>query len=120
MPYRFENLETWELARQFANVIYVVVKKFPHDERFGLTSQLRRASVSIVLNIAEGSERKSDKDFIRFLRISYSSMMEVISACYIARDQKYINEKTFYFIYNKSHILGKKINALIKYLNKST
>ena len=117
--YRFENLEVWKLAREFVKVIYTITKDFPKDEMFGLTSQMRRASLSILLNITEGSDRKSDKEFIRFLRIAYTSMEEVIAACYVSLDQKYISQERFNFIYKSSNVLGKKINALIKYLNKS-
>lgn len=56
MPFRFENLETWKLARAFANDCYRVTRAFPKEEVFGLTNQLRRAAVSIVSNIAEGSD----------------------------------------------------------------
>jgi four helix bundle protein len=120
MSYRFEELEVWHLARQFVKVICIVTKDFPKDEQFGLTSQLRRASLSIMLNIAEGSDRKSDKEFIRFLRISYTSLQEVIAGSYVALDQEYISRERFSFIYESSHKIGKKLNALIKYLNKST
>lgn len=74
MTYRFENLEVWKLARQFVNVIYTITKDFPKEEQFDLISQIRRAALSIVLNITEGNDRKSDVEFIRFLRISYTSM----------------------------------------------
>lgn len=118
MTYRFENLEVWKLARQFVKVIYAITKDFPKDELFGLTSQVRRAALSILLNVTEGSDRKSDVEFIRFLRIAYTSMEEVLAGCYIALDQKYVSQERFNFIYEASNILGKKINALIKSLNK--
>ena len=118
MPYRFENLEVWKEARIFVNTIYSITKTFPKDERFSLISQLRRAALSVLLNITEGSDRKSDIEFIRFLRISYTSMEEVIAACYIALDQKYLPQQEFDSIYNLSHILGKKINALIRSIQK--
>lgn len=116
--YRFEQLDVWKLARSFVKVIYAVTKDFPDNERFDLISQLRRASISTMLNIAEGSDRKSDKEFIRFLRIAYTSMQEVIAGCYVALDQEYMSKQRFDFVYTNSHILGKKLNALIKYLNK--
>lgn len=90
------------------NVIYTITKTFPKDEVFGLISQLRRAALSVLLNITEGSDRKSDVEFIRFLRIAYTSMEEVIAACYIALDQGYISKERFDYVYNSSNILGKK------------
>ena len=102
MTYRFENLDVWKLARQFVNLIYLITKKFPKDELFGLTSQMRRAALSILLNITEGSDRKSDVEFIRFLRIAYTSMEEVIAASYISLDQGYINQAELENIYQKT------------------
>ncbi|MEK7084023.1 MAG: four helix bundle protein [Patescibacteria group bacterium] len=116
MPYRFENLEVWKLTRQFVNTIYTATKTFPKEELFGLTSQIRRAALSILLNITEGSDRKSDVEFVRFLRIAYTSMEEVIAGCYIALDQRYLTPDQFNFIYNTSHTIGKKLNALINSL----
>ncbi len=116
MSYRFEQLETWQLARKFVNEVYTLANSFPKEETFGLTIQIKRASLSVLLNITEGSDRKSDIEFIRFLRIAYTSMEEVIAGLYIALDQNYIENAAFEIIYNKSNELGKKINSLIKYL----
>lgn len=116
MTYRFENLDVWKLARLFVNLIYTKTKKFPKDEMFGLTSQIRRASVSIMLNITEGSDRKSDVEFTRFLRIAFTSMEEVVAASYIAFDQQYIVQSDLDQIIQSANVLGLKINALIKYL----
>lgn len=69
MYYRFENLEVWKLGKEFVVEIYKITKNFPKDELFGLTSQLRRAAVSVVLNIAEGSDRKSDNEFKIFKNV---------------------------------------------------
>mgnify|MGYP001569974722 CR=1 FL=1 len=118
MTYRFENLEVWKLARQFVNLIYTITKSFPKDELFSLTNQIRRAALSVLLNITEGSDRKSDIEFIRFLRIAYTSMEEVLAGSYIAKDQGYINEESFNQIYDNSNVLGKKLNALINSLKK--
>lgn len=119
MYYRFENLEVWKMARIFAGEIYHVTRSFPKEEIFSITSQIRRASLSVVLNIAEGSDRKSDIEFIRFLRIAYTSLQEVIAALYIALDQKYITPAQFHPIYQSSHEIAKKINSLITSLDKS-
>lgn len=62
MSFRFENLEVWKMAREYVGDIYRVTKNFPKEEIFGLTSQLKRAAISIVNNIAEGSDRKSDTE----------------------------------------------------------
>ena len=119
MPYyRFENLEVWKLARKFVGIIHTISKDFPKEELFGLTSQMRRAALSIMLNITEGSDRKSDVEFVRFLRISFTSLEEVVACTYIALDQKYVSQKRFDFIYEKSNDLAKKLNALINSLKK--
>lgn len=104
------------MARQFVNLIYHTTKPFPREEIFGLISQVKRAALSVMLNIAEGSDRKSDIEFTRFLRIAHSSAQEVIAGLYIALDQSYINENSFKEIYEQSNNLSKKINSLINYL----
>lgn len=102
MEYRFEKLKVWHQGRDFCNAIYEATKSFPKEERFCLTDQLRRAGLSIPLNIAEGSNRKSDVEFIRFLRISQASLCEVVTALYISLDQKYISQEFFNQIYQDS------------------
>ena len=116
--FRFEKLEVWQLAREFVGEIYGITRKFPKDEIFGLISQLRRAATSILLNIAEGSDRKSDIDFRRFLRMSLTSLEEVISGLYISLDQNFINQKDFEKLYEDAQRLAAKLNALIRSLNK--
>jgi four helix bundle protein len=103
MSYRFENLEVWKLSRIFTNTIYSVTKNFPKEEIFAMTNQIRRAALSITLNIAEGSDRKSDVEFIRFLRIAYGSLQEVVAASYVALDQHYLTQEQFTGIYESSH-----------------
>jgi len=71
--HQFKELEIWKRSRYFCSEIYHITSSFPSDEKFGLTNQLRRASVSIPSNIAEGSSRNSNKDFSRFLEISIGS-----------------------------------------------
>lgn len=114
MSFRFEKLEIWQDARKFVNKIYKITKSFPSSEKFGLVDQLRRASLSISLNIAEGSDRKSDKDFTRFLRISISSVEEVVTALYISLDQGYLKQAAFDELYVDANQLVARINSLIK------
>lgn len=71
--HRYKDLKFWQLSRTFCSDIYIITKSFPDDEKFGLISQLRRASVSIPSNIAEGASRSSNKDFNRFLTIALGS-----------------------------------------------
>ncbi len=112
----FEELLVWKDARKFANKIYNLTKKFPKEENYGLTSQITRATVSIGSNIAEGFDRYSKKDFIRFLIIARGSISEIQNNLYIAIDLKYINQNDFQETYALSKDLGKQINGFIKYL----
>lgn len=80
--YSFEKLEVWKEAIQFTVLIYELTKKFPDTEKFGLISQLRRASVSISSNIAEGTSRKTNKDKAHFMTIAFSSATEVLNQNY--------------------------------------
>lgn len=91
----FEELAVWKDARIFANKIYNLTKKFPNEEKYGLTSQITRATVSVASNIAEGFDRYSKKDFIKFLNIARGSISEIQNDLYIALDLKYINQNDF-------------------------
>jgi four helix bundle protein len=112
----FEELPVWKDARKFANKIYNLTKKFPKEENYGLTSQISRAAVSVGSNIAEGFDRYSKKDFIKFLIIARGSISEIQNDLYIALDLKYINQKDFQENYSLAKDLGKQINGFIKYL----
>lgn len=91
--HRFKELEIWKRGRLFCSKIYELTSKFPEAEKFGLTNQLRRASVSIPSNIAEGSSRNSDKDFSKFLKITLGSAYEIETQLLITRDLQFITEK---------------------------
>ena len=112
----FEDLPVWQDARKFTNKIYNITNKFPKEELYGLTSQIRRAAVSIMSNIAEGFDRYSVKEFINFLIIARGSISEVQSDLFIVLDLKYINQEEFHETYKQSTNLGKQVNGLIKYL----
>ncbi len=90
--HRFKELEIWKRSRLFCSGIYQITSKFPDSEKFGLTNQLRRASVSVPSNIAEGSSRKSNKDFARFLEITLGSCYEIETQLIIAFDLNFISE----------------------------
>lgn len=90
--HRFKDLEIWKMSRKFCSEIYTVTAMFPESEKFGLTNQLRRASVSVASNIAEGASRSSDKDFCRFLEIAIGSAYEIESQLLIASDLNFITE----------------------------
>ena len=87
MKFNFENLEVYNDAVDYANRVYAISKKFPKDEIFGITNQIRRASVSIPVNIAEGSSRRK-KEFIRFLNISFGSSYECVPLLQIWNSQE--------------------------------
>ena len=112
----FEELTIWQEARELTDRIYILSKRFPKEELYGLTSQIRRASVSIMSNIAEGFNRRSTKEFINFLIISRASISEVQNDLYISLDLNYINKKDFETIYNHAQKISMSINKLITYL----
>lgn len=118
MSFRFENLEIWKEARELVKKVYKITSQFPDRERFGLTDQLRRAAISVALNITEGSDRKSDKEFERFLRMSITSCEEVVTGLYIAQDLGYLNGSEFRDLYNAANQQVAKTNALIKKLKQ--
>lgn len=92
---RFEELESWQVARTLANMIYELTKQDAFRKDFGMVDQIRRAAVSIMNNIAEGYERGSNKDFAKFLFIARGSAGEVRSMLYLAKDQGYLPDKRF-------------------------
>ena len=82
----FEKLAVWKTARDFNKSIYKITLSFPKKETFILVTQMRRAALSVCSNIAEGSSRKSSKDQAHFYHLSYSSLMELLNQCIIAKD----------------------------------
>lgn len=116
--FRFEKIEVWQMARRFNRAIYGVTRNFPDEEKFGLTAQIRRSSVSISSNIAEGSGRNSDTDFSHFLEIAYGSLMEAISQLFLALDESFVTEDTFDRLTADGDLLASKIVALSKSLGR--
>ena len=93
--FKFEKLDVWQKATDFADLVYSKTKSFPFGERFGLTNQMRRAAVSVSSNIAEGSARISDADFARFVEIATGSLFEVVSEATVAKRKGYLNPEEF-------------------------
>jgi four helix bundle protein len=89
--FSFEKLIVWQEARSLTKNIYKITKTFPDEERFGLTSQLRRAMISVCSNLAEGSSRAHSKEQTQFYQIAYSSLMEVLNQIIIESDLEYID-----------------------------
>jgi four helix bundle protein len=93
--YSFEKLECWQQARELAVWTYNATSSFPTEEKFGLTSQMRRAAISIASNIAEGTSRKTAKDQSHFSTISYSSTIELLNDLIIANDLKLLSKEDY-------------------------
>ena len=93
--FNFEKLDVWQEAIHFADLIYEATAKFPDQERFGLTNQMRRAAVSISSNIAEGSSRLSRADFARFVEIATGSLFEILSQSRISVNQKFLPQHAY-------------------------
>jgi four helix bundle protein len=90
--FRFENLKVWQEARVVNRTVHRLTRAFPRAELFGMVPQIRRASVAVSSNIAEGSGRNSDKDVAHFLEQAYGSLLEVASLCSLAFDEAYVSE----------------------------
>lgn len=112
MAFRFEDLLVWQKAMDLNDQINSLTKSFPKDELFILTSQIKRASDSVVLNIAEGSTGQTKPVFKNFLNYSLRSAIEVVSCLIIARRRGYITEEVFRPLYNDHEVLVKMITAL--------
>ena len=115
--FRFEKLDVWRAARALNRMVYLRTRKFPESEQFALTSQLRRASVSISSNIAEGAGRNSDRDFAHYLEQAYGSAMEVASQVYLALDESYLSVEESDELTAPLHGLAAQISALNHALN---
>ena len=99
--HNFKELIVWQKSRKLVKDVYNLTQKFPSDEKFGLTQQIRRASVSIPSNIAEGSGRGTNNDFLRFMDIANGSAFELETQLYLALDLEYISQSEFNEIVSK-------------------
>jgi four helix bundle protein len=112
----FEEIVSWQKARVLCKEIYILSSNDKFAKDFGLRDQIRRSAVSIMANIAEGYERKSDGDFKRFLNISKGSLAEVKSHLYIALDLEYISDDKFKKLASDIDEINKTLYGLINYL----
>ena len=117
--FNFEKLETWKKTIAFADRVYAATAKFPESERFGLTSQMRRAAVSIASNLAEGSSRSSRTDFARFVEIAAGSLFEVVSQLMIAKNQGFLDKLDHQQLYVSAEELVRMLSGLRKSLLES-
>jgi len=111
VSFKFENLQVWQKALDLSDEVNLLTKKFPKDELFILTSQIKRAADSVVLNIAEGCTGQTNPVFKTFLSYSLRSAIEVVSCLFIAKRRKFISDDDFKKLYDEYEALTKMISA---------
>lgn len=112
----FEDIDAWKKARALVQVIYELTKRGPFSQDYALRDQIRRASISVMANLAEGFERNGVRKFIQFLSIAKGSCGEVKAHLYVALDQQYIDRDAFDQVCRDIVVLGQTIGGLINYL----
>jgi four helix bundle protein len=120
MKFSFEDLDVWQLAVEFAERVYIVSKDFPKDEVYGITAQLRRAALSISLNIAEGKGRSSNKEYKQFIFIARGSLYETITLLKMCFKLKFITESIYEGLIADCEKIQSKISGLLNYLKGKT
>lgn len=112
--YSFEKLQVWKEAIELVKSVYKITNTFPSEEKFGLISQLRRCTVSIASNLAEGTSRNTNKDKAHFTTISFSSSMELLNQLIISKELNFINENDYMLLRSKIEKITNMLNALRK------
>lgn len=112
--YSFEKLEVWLLSKELVKIIYTITREFPREEQFGLINQMRRASVSVSSNLAEGTSRITAKDKAHFTVIAYSSTIELLNQIILSFELGYIDEEVYKKVRLQIAELTNKINSLHK------
>lgn len=111
--YAFEKMAAWQTARQTIKQIYLKTKNFPKEELFGITSQIRRAGISISCNLAEGSGRTSEGQQVHFYQIAYTSALEVVSLLIVSNDLEILPDEDYGFLRNEMEKITWAINKLM-------
>jgi four helix bundle protein len=119
MPENYRDLIAWQKAKGLALDVYRCTRQFPKDEIYGLSSQMRRAAVSIPSNIAEGKGRHSQKEYLHFLYLARGSLLELQTQISIARDLDYIDLTAFDRLESETDELGRILNGLINRFQSS-
>ena len=112
MAFKFEELKVWQKALALSNEIDIMTKRFPKEEMYSLSSQIKRAADSVVLNIAEGSTGQTIPEFKRFLTIALRSAIEVVACLFISKTRNYIIDDIFKNKYEEYEVLCKMITKL--------
>lgn len=114
----FEKLDVWRESRFFVKKIYIITADFPTDEKFGMISQLRRASSSICANIAEGMSRQTEKDKARFINQAFSSAIEVMNFLILSNDLEFLMDEDYISLREKLEKITNQLNSLYNKFNK--
>jgi four helix bundle protein len=114
----YRDLEVWQKAMDLVVECYRITNKFPRSELYGLTSQLRRAAVSVPSNIAEGRERQHTKEFVQHLAIAYGSLAELETHLQIAQRLNYLDSRQVRQVLEKTSEVGRMLNGLRRSLGK--
>ena len=112
------ELDVWIEARKLVNQVYVITNNFPREEMYGIINQIRRCSISVPSNIAEGCGRQTPKDIIRFLYISRGSLYELETQLYLSNDLKFISEEKLNNLLSQIETCKKLLNGFINYYKK--
>lgn len=112
--YSFEKLEVWKDSIELVKSIYLLTTNFPKEEKFGLISQLRRCSVSVSSNLAEGTSRLTNKDKAHFTTLAFSSSMELLNQLIISKELNFLDEKEYVILRAKIEKITNMLNALRK------
>ena len=116
---RFEDIQAWQEARSLTNEIYTVSGSGQWAKDYALRDQIRRASISVLSNIAEGFERRTDAEFARFLSMAKASASEVKAQLYVALDQDYIDQNQFNDLYERCDKVSRYLGSFIRYLRQN-